>query len=93
MKYQFIDNHRFEFPVVKMCQTLKIAKSGFYYWLENRGNKKLKDQNLLLKIKTIFEKSKQIYGRKRLTKALNKDKFQARFADKSKFSETKFSSE
>ncbi len=77
MKYQFIDQYRFIFPVVKMCQVIKTHKSGYYYWLLNKNNIKLKNQNLVLRIKSIFKKSKGTYGRRRLTKALNKDGFKA----------------
>jgi len=32
MKYQFIENHRSEFTVKKMCQMLKISESGYQHW-------------------------------------------------------------
>ena len=32
MKYQFIENHRSEFTVTKMCQMLKISMSGYQHW-------------------------------------------------------------
>ncbi len=33
MKYQFVENHRSEFTVKKMCQTLIISVSGYKQWL------------------------------------------------------------
>lgn len=32
MKYQFIENHRSEFTVTKMCQMLEISMSGYQHW-------------------------------------------------------------
>jgi len=77
MKYQFIDNHHFVFPVVKMCRTLKVYKSGYYYWLENREKKEDKEKKIVCKIKSIFEGSKRTYGRPRLTRTLNMGGFEA----------------
>jgi putative transposase len=33
MKYQFIADHRQEYPVSTMCRVLEVAVSGFYAWL------------------------------------------------------------
>ena len=32
MKYQFIETHRPEFTVKKMCQMLTISESGYQHW-------------------------------------------------------------
>ena len=32
MKYQFIEDHRSEFTVKKMCQVIKISVSGYQHW-------------------------------------------------------------
>lgn len=74
MKYQFIETHR-DFSVVKVCQTLKITKSGYYHWLKTRDNKGNKDQKLLFMLKNIFDSSRQTYGRPRLTQALKQKGF------------------
>jgi hypothetical protein len=32
MRFQFIDEHRHEFPVTRMCQVLSVSPSGYYVW-------------------------------------------------------------
>jgi len=32
MKYQFIEQHKQEFPIIVMCQVLNVSASGFYVW-------------------------------------------------------------
>ena len=32
MKYQFIEQHKQEFPVVAMCRVLDVSERGFYAW-------------------------------------------------------------
>jgi len=32
MKYQFIEEHKQEFPIVVMCTVLGISESGFSAW-------------------------------------------------------------
>gem|GEM_PF-3139125 len=34
MKYAWIKAHRDSFPVVRMCKTLVVSKSGYYKWLK-----------------------------------------------------------
>ncbi len=37
MKYQFITEHRQEYPISTMCRVLEVAVSGFYAWLRRLG--------------------------------------------------------
>ena len=32
MKYRFIKNHERQFPIEKMCSSLKISSRGYYKW-------------------------------------------------------------
>ena len=32
MRYEFIEEHRDEFPVARMCTVLGVQRSGYYAW-------------------------------------------------------------
>jgi hypothetical protein len=32
MKYQFIEQHKQDFPVVVMCRVVAVSESGYYAW-------------------------------------------------------------
>ena len=52
MKYMFIENHKEEFPILRMCQVLEVSESGYYAWLKRepsereRGDKELGERIL-----------------------------------------------
>ena len=35
MRYRFIQQYRSSFPMMKMCQVLKVSQSGYYRWRTN----------------------------------------------------------
>jgi transposase InsO family protein len=73
MKYLFIQSHRSEFRVEKLCQSLKIHRSGFYHWRQHgRSELALANEILLGQINEAFDNSRQTYGSPRITKALRK---------------------
>lgn len=71
MRYQFIQQHKHEFSVVKMCQVLKVSKGSFYKWLIRKPSKRAMYQHYLTtEIKQIHEQSKRRYGSPRIAKEL-----------------------
>lgn len=71
MKYQFIEKHRSEFAVEKMCRALKLSKSGYYAWrIRPKSKRDRENENLDHHIKTTYEKHKGNYGSPRITDAL-----------------------
>lgn len=64
-------DHRFEFPVGKMCKVFKVSRSGFYrsqrMLPSNRDNE---NRMLLSQIQRIHQKSKASYGSPRITAEL-----------------------
>ncbi|MFC1482884.1 IS3 family transposase [Candidatus Margulisiibacteriota bacterium] len=71
MKFVFIKHHHSEFPVKKMCQVLKVSKSGFYTWLNRKPSTRQVENNMLLvEIEKVFIKSRKCYGYPRVHKEL-----------------------
>lgn len=72
MKYEFIKNHEYLFPIEKMCNVLKITSSGYYKW-KNRPFSKilLSKEKIKQQITSIYFSSKQRYGSPRIAFELN----------------------
>ena len=60
-------------PVRTCCELLKVSFSGFYTWLKGKPSKRrLRDGELKIKIKKIFEDSKETYGVPRIQQGLRR---------------------
>ena len=54
-----------------MCKVLKVSRSGYYYWLEERTGKRAQENKTIIDlINTSFSKSEGRYGSPRITKDL-----------------------
>lgn len=72
MKYRFIQNHEYLFPIEKMCKVLQVSSSGYYKWKNKPiSNRTLKKNELKKRITSIYFASKQRYGSPRITFELN----------------------
>ena len=61
-------DHQREFPVGKMCKVLKVSRSGFYDWRNNKpSNRDSENRMLLSEIMRIHGRSKASYGSPRIT--------------------------
>jgi hypothetical protein len=60
MKYSFILNNELNYPVEKMCLTMKVSKNAYYKWFKNKELIKTKSSLLVLmeRIQYHFDKSK-----------------------------------
>lgn len=67
MKYQFIEGHRDEFPVTRMCTVLQVSASGYYAWHKRPASQREQDnQKLVERIKAIHAESRETYGSPRI---------------------------
>jgi putative transposase len=67
MNYQFIEQHKQEFPVVLMCQVLEVSASGFYAWRKRPASqRKREDAQLPSHIRQIFRTQQHRYGSPRI---------------------------
>jgi len=72
MKYEFIKNHEYLFPIEKMCNVLKITSSGYYKWKNRLFSKRLlSKEKIKQQITSIYFSSKQRYGSPRIAFELN----------------------
>jgi transposase InsO family protein len=72
MKYAFIKNHEYLFPIEKMCKVLEIGSSGYYKWKNKSiSNRTLRKNEIKQQITEIYFASKQRYGSPRITIELN----------------------
>jgi len=63
MKYQFIEDHRDQYPITLMCRILEVARSGYYAWHKQPlSPRKMADLLLLMHIKDVFAESRETYG-------------------------------
>jgi len=68
MKYEFIASSRSTSRVKKMCQTLRVSRSGFYDWRNRDISQRQKANQLLVeRIEKVFGKSRATYGSPRVT--------------------------
>jgi putative transposase len=67
VKYAFIEGERHNHSIVLMCKVIRVSRSGFYKWKEDRDKKRReRNQRLLKVIKEIFEGSRRTYGVRRV---------------------------
>lgn len=63
MKFAFLNEHRETFKVGRMCEVLRVSRSGYYAWQRRPlSARALADQRLSDQIQCIHAGSRQIYG-------------------------------
>lgn len=71
MIFRFIEDHRHEFPLSRMCHVLEVSRSGYYAQRERQiSARKMADQSLLGEIETAYAQSGGAYGSPRIYQAL-----------------------
>lgn len=67
LKYASIKKHSTDYPVRRLCQTLKVHPSGYYAWLaEPQSARAKEDQRLLGLIKHAWLESGGVYGYRKI---------------------------
>ena len=71
MRYGFMEENRSAFEVKKMCQSLKMSRSGYYRWRDRGQSPRARENEELVKaIKEAHRKSRECYGSPRITEDL-----------------------
>ncbi len=72
MKYAFMQAHREEFELKRMCRVLQISRSGYYDWAGRKESKRSQQDRVLLEeIRRIHQETKEAYGATKTWRALN----------------------
>lgn len=72
MKFQFIEEHRNEFAINRLCQALCVSCSGYYAWRERPvSQREMANQALLQQIMAVHAESEETYGSPRIYRELN----------------------
>jgi len=73
VKFRFVQEHRETFRVGKMCEVLKVSRSGFYAWLRRQPSRRLlEDEAIAEQVREVHRETKGIYGSPRIYRALRK---------------------
>ena len=67
MTYRFIEQHRQQWPVRLLCETLKVCPAGYYAWRQHPASaRQQRQQALLVQIRAIYAEFKACYGSPRI---------------------------
>ena len=68
MRYQFVQQNRCSFPVMKMCQVLQISPSGYYRWSKDPLSvRKVRNERLRRRIRELYAEHKGMAGSPMIT--------------------------
>lgn len=74
MKYAWLKAHRDSFPIIRMCETLGVSRSGYYKWLQRKpGPRELRSLRIRRDVRKLYESSHGIYGSYKIASLLNDD--------------------
>jgi putative transposase len=73
MKYEFIDSHRSDYRLMRMCKVLAVSQSGYHSWRKREPRpRELEDQQIVQEMLEIHERHYRSYGGVRMKRALEK---------------------
>jgi putative transposase len=71
MKYAWIDNHRDEYTVSRLCRVLSVSRTGYCQWRVRAPSARvLANKALDAKVQLVHRNSRGSYGRPRITQQL-----------------------
>jgi transposase InsO family protein len=73
MRFQFIEEHRNEFPVARMYKVLDVSRSGYYAWCKRPFSaREMANRELYKKIEAVYNESHGTYGSPRIYRQLKR---------------------
>lgn len=74
MRYAFIQQHRQEFPLTRLCQTLQVSRSGFYAWqCRPVSARAQQNQTLIERMRVLHQQTREAYGARRMWQLLKQE--------------------
>jgi len=71
MRFRFIDDHRGEFPVTRMCEVPDVSPGGYYAWRQRPpGRREMANQEPAKRIEAVYNGSGGRYGSPRIYQEL-----------------------
>jgi len=71
MTYRFIDQHKDQWPVRLLCETLEVSPAGYYGWRQRPASEQQQRRDaLVVEIRAIHAEFKARYGSPRIQKEL-----------------------
>jgi len=72
VKYAFIDKHRGQFSVIRLCTALGVSESGYYAWRDRPPSRREQEDVVLLeKIRDVHHRYRQACGSDKSWRLLN----------------------
>lgn len=67
MKYAFVETHREQFSIQRMCRLLGVSRSGYYAWRDRQPSQRAQERaHLVTDITAIYQMSQATYGSPRI---------------------------
>jgi transposase InsO family protein len=65
--FRFVEDHAAGYPVKRLCELVKVSRSGFYAWRDRPASpRQVADDALVVEIREIHERSRGTYGAPRV---------------------------
>jgi transposase InsO family protein len=67
VRYQFVDQHRGQYSLERLCEALQVSVSGYYAWQKRpESTRKQENKRIVAEIKEIHRQSRETYGSPRI---------------------------
>lgn len=71
MRYQFVKDHGWRYPVERLCRLLSLSRSGYYAWVRRPwSGRRRENARLELEIRRLYAEGRGEYGSPTITGAL-----------------------
>jgi len=71
MRFEFIEEHRDEFPITRMCKVLEVSPSGYYAWRTRPVSaREMANRELAKQIEVVYNDNHGVYGSPRVYRTL-----------------------